>query len=52
MAFNFADMKRLLHISISPLKWLQGTVDRNGRRIQEEWLNFGSISSGCFGKEI
>lgn len=52
MVSNFADMKRLLHISISPLKWLQATVKRNGGRIQEERLNFGYISGGGFGKEI
>lgn len=49
---KFADMKRLQHISISPLKWLQATVKRNGGRIQEEWLDSEHISGGCFGKEI
>lgn len=52
MVSNFADMKRLLHISISPLKWLQATVKRNGGWIQEEWLDSEHISGGCFGEEI
>lgn len=34
------------------LKWLQATVERNGGRIQEEWLDSEHISGGCFGEEI
>lgn len=34
------------------LKWLQATVERNGGRIQEEWLDSEYISGGCFGEEI
>ena len=34
------------------LKWLQSTVERNGGRIQEEWLDSGYISGGCFGEEL
>lgn len=33
------------------LKWLQTTVERNGGRIQEEWLDTEHISCGCFGEE-
>ena len=34
------------------LKWLQATVERNGGRIQEEWLDSKYLSAGCFGQEI
>ena len=34
------------------LNWLQATVERNGGMIQEEWLDSGYISGGCFGEEI
>lgn len=34
------------------LKWLQATVERNGGRIQEEWLDSEHISGGCYGEEI
>ena len=34
------------------LKWLQATVERNGGRIQQEWLDSKHISCGCFGEEI
>ena len=32
-------------------KWLQATVTRNGGRIQQEWLDTGFASVGCFGEE-
>ena len=32
-------------------KWLQATVTRNGGRIQQEWLDTGFSSVGCFGEE-
>lgn len=34
------------------LKWLQTTVERNGGRIQDEWLDSEYLSTGCFGQEI
>lgn len=34
------------------LKWLQTTVERNGGRVREEWLDSGYISGGRFGEEI
>lgn len=34
------------------LKWLQATVERNGGRIQEEWLDSEHIRGGCYGEEI
>lgn len=33
------------------LKWLQATVARNGGQIQQEWLDTGFASCGCFGEE-
>lgn len=34
------------------LKWLQTTAERNGGRIQDEWLDSEYLSAGCFGQEI
>lgn len=34
------------------LKWLQASVERNGGRIQKEWLNTEYVSGGCFGEEL
>ena len=33
------------------LKWLQATVDRNGGKIQDEWLDTEYYSEGCYGEE-
>lgn len=34
------------------LKFMKATVERNGGRIQEDWLDTGYLSSGCYGEEI
>lgn len=34
------------------LKWLQVSIERNGGRIQKEWLNTEYVSGGCFGEEL